>query len=97
MKDCTIAQCEICKVFSSPKRLEILLALRDGPKTVSEIINRTGASQSVVSQHLSMMKSRGVLETERNGSFILYKLRYMEIMDAFDIMRDVAKKTMPRG
>ena len=96
MKECNLIQCEICKIFSNPHRLEILLALRDGSKTVSEIIKRTDASQSVVSQHLSMMKARGILETERKGAFIHYKLRYSEIMDAFDIMRAVSQKTMPK-
>jgi ArsR family transcriptional regulator len=85
-------QCEICKVFSNPVRLGILLALRGGPRNVTEIIGRCKASQSVVSQHLTMMRARGILSLERRGSFAYYALRYPEIMDAFDTMRSVAKK-----
>jgi ArsR family transcriptional regulator len=89
---CDIFECEICKIFSNPCRLKILIALYDAPKTVSELIKITKISQSVVSQHLSIMKLRGVLDTERKGSFIVYHLKYPEMMDAFDIMRKVTYK-----
>ncbi len=86
-------QCEVCKIFSNPSRLQILLALRNGPLTVSKIIEKTGLSQSVVSQHLSMLRGRRIVETTRDGAWITYSLRFPELMNAFDIMRDVAKKT----
>lgn len=92
MLDRTNPQCEICKIFSNPCRLKILMSLRGGPKTVSDIISATSSSQSSVSQHLSMMKSRGVLDTKRDGSHIHYHIKYPEIMDAFDIMRKVTQK-----
>ncbi len=85
-------QCEVCKVFSNPNRLGILLALREGSRTVSEIVKETGASQSVISQHLSMMKARGIVTSQRKGAYIQYSIKYPEIMDAFDIMRAVTDK-----
>jgi len=85
-------RCEICKIFSSPVRLGILQALRGGEKNVSEIERASGASQSVVSQHLSMMKSRGILDIEKKGAFAYYRIKYPEIMDALDTMKSVTQK-----
>jgi ArsR family transcriptional regulator len=85
-------QCEICKIFSNPVRLKILIALRRGPKSVTELTKLVDASQSVVSQHLAIMRSKGILGTEREGMFIKYNILYPEIMDAFDIMRKVTQK-----
>ena len=92
MKNSEGVQCEICKIFSNPCRIRILNLLRKGPKTVSEIVTLTKISQSAVSQHLSMMRLRGVLVAERKGANIRYYLQYPEIMNAYDIMRNVAKK-----
>jgi ArsR family transcriptional regulator len=86
------SQCEVCKIFSNPFRLKILIALRNGPKSVTELIERANASQSVISQHLSVMRLKGILGTERKGAFVNYNLIYPEIMDAFDIMKKVTQK-----
>lgn len=86
------SQCEICKIFSNKHRLKILVALRDSSKTVSDIVKITNASQSATSQHLSMMKLRGILDIEKKGAFVYYKIRYPEVMQAFDIMKKVTKK-----
>ena len=49
-------------------------------------------SQSVVSQHLAILRNKNIVESEKKGAWIIYKLSYPEIMDAFDIMRGVTKK-----
>ena len=86
------SECDLCKVFSNPGRLRILECLKKKNLTVSEIIEKTKLSQSVVSQHLSMMKLRDILETERDGNFIHYKIKYPEILEAFEIMKKIQKK-----
>jgi len=88
----SILQCEICKIFSNPYRLQILLALRSGKKSVSELVKKVGASQSSISQNLAFMRLRGVISANKEGPFIYYTLEYPEIMDAYDIMRSVTKK-----
>ncbi len=80
---------EMCKVFSSPTRLEILNLLRDGELTVSELTDKTKLSQSNVSQHLSIMKNRGILVSKRNGLNIYYALSNPKITKAFDIIREI--------
>ena len=85
-------QCEMCKIFSNSNRMRILIALRKKPKTVSELMEITELPQPVVSQHLSIMRNKGILETEKKGSFVRYKLKYLKVMQAFDMMKEVTKK-----
>jgi len=92
MIDLTKKQCEICKIFSNASRVEILVALRNNPQTVSAIVKNTGLNQSVVSQHLAILRNKNIVETEKKGSWVTYKIKYPEIMNAFNIMRGVTKK-----
>jgi DNA-binding transcriptional ArsR family regulator len=92
MVDITNKQCEICKIFSNSSRVKILLTLRNKPQTVSSIVKKTNLSQSVVSQHLAILRNKEIVEDSKEGSWITYKIKYPEIMDAFDIMRKVTKK-----
>lgn len=85
-------QCEICKIFTNLNRVDILLTLRDGSKTVSSIVSKTGLNQSVVSQHLAILKSKGIVENEKKGAWIYYTIKHSEILEAFDIMKKVSKK-----
>lgn len=85
-------QCEICKIFSNANRIDILIALREKPRTVSEIVKKTNMPQTVVSQHLTILRNKNIVETEKKGAWAIYKIKYPEIMNAFDIMNGVTKK-----
>ena len=80
---------EICKVFSNPTRLEILNLLRYSESSVTELIEKTRLSQANISQHLSIMKSKGIVTSDRRGKNTYYKLTDPEIIKAFDIIREV--------
>ncbi len=80
---------EMCKVFSNPIRLEILNLLRNKEMSVTNLINNTKLSQANISQHLSIMKSKGIVMSERKGQNIYYKLSNPKIIKAFDIIREV--------
>ncbi|HLD06692.1 MAG TPA: metalloregulator ArsR/SmtB family transcription factor [Candidatus Nanoarchaeia archaeon] len=80
---------EMCKVFSNATRLEILNLLRDKELSVTELIGKTKLSQANISQHLSIMKSKGIVTSDRKGKNTYYKLSYPRIIKAFDILRDV--------
>lgn len=85
---------DLCKMLSHPTRLKILEQLKDGERTVSEVVEALGESQSTVSQHLGELKKRGLVRAERDGSNMLYSITYPEIMDACEIMRDVLFKQL---
>jgi len=80
---------EICKVFTNPKRLEIISLLRDGEKTVNELTELAGVPQANVSQHLTVLRQNNVVTTRRNGANIHYKIANPKILEACDLMREV--------
>ena len=80
---------EICKVFTNPKRLEIISLLRDEEKTVNELTELAGVPQANVSQHLTVLRQNNVVTTRRNGANIHYKIANPKILQACDLMREV--------
>lgn len=89
MKEIYRLHAEICKVFSNPIRLEILNLLRDKEMSVTALMNDTGLNQANISQHLSIMKSKSIVSSKRNGKNIYYKLTSPKIIKAFDIIKEV--------
>ena len=80
---------EMCKVFTSPVRLKILDLLRDGKKPVSELVQLTGLNQSNVSQHLQIMKDKGILRIEKKGNYVFYSIANPKISEAFGMMKEI--------
>ncbi len=89
MKELYKIHAEMCKVFSNPTRLEILNLLRDKELSVTELIEKTKLSQANISQHLSIMKSKDIVTSNRKGKNVYYKLSNSKIVKAFDIIREV--------
>jgi len=82
---------DMCKVFTSPIRLEILDVLRDGKKSVSELVQLIGLNQSNISQHLQIMKDKNILRTEKKGNFVYYSIANPKISEAFGMMKEIIK------
>ncbi len=81
---------EICKTLTHPIRLEILDTLRNGEKTVTQLVDSIGVAQSTVSRHLSIMRSTGVVSTRREGVSIFYRISSPHIIAAYDEMHKFA-------
>ena len=97
MKEIYNLHAEMCKVFSNPTRLEILNLLRDKKMSVTELINKSKLSQANISQHLSIMKSRGIVFSKRDGKMIYYKLSNQKILKAFDIIKEVLAERLEKN
>ena len=82
-------QAEICKTMSDAKRLRIIHELREGELPVNELCSRLGLSQSNTSQHLSILRRRGLVNARREGTSIYYSLANDRIAQACDIVRSV--------
>ena len=85
---------EMCKVFSNSTRLEILNLLRDKELSVTGLIEKTKLSQANISQHLSIMKSKDIVTSNRKGKNVYYKLTNPKIIKAFDIVREVLSERL---
>ena len=80
---------EMCRVFTSPKRLEILYLLRDKELSVGQLAKGINIRQANLSQHLSILRGKGIVKTRRDGVTIYYSLLNPKISKAFDIIRDM--------
>jgi ArsR family transcriptional regulator len=80
---------DMCKVFTSPVRIEILNLLGEGERTVSELVELTGLRQPNVSQHLNVMKEKGIVATNRVGNKVFYSLTNPKISEAFRIIKQI--------
>lgn len=81
--------------FSDPSRLGIIEALRDGNKSVGELVEITGLSQPNVSNHLRCLADCDLVKSERDGRYIIYRLsdeRIDVILEKTEtLLADVAK------
>lgn len=62
------------RVLGEPMRLKILQALCVKPLTVGEIVSETGATQSNISKHLSLLASAGIIRRRKDGQFVYYEV-----------------------
>jgi len=65
---------ETLKAVAHPVRLQIVNILMNGERSVGELVKALGTKQSLTSQQLSILKSRGVLKSRRNGNVVYYSL-----------------------
>jgi ArsR family transcriptional regulator len=82
-------QAEICKTLTNPKRIEILNTLKNGEKTVTDLVAALGASKANVSQHLALMRLKGILATRRDGVNIYYRVSNPKVIAACTLMKEV--------
>lgn len=91
----TDLQAKLFRGFGDPSRLGILDALRNGPLTVSEIVEVTGLSQPNVSNHLGCLRDCGLVVAEQEGRYVTYHLsddRVGELLAlAESLLADVAR------
>lgn len=86
----------MCKALTDPKRLMILYALEPGPLTVTELVDELDAPQSNVSQHLAVLRERGLVEADRQGNKVYYSLRHDKVLEAIDLLRGIMGAELER-
>ena len=82
-------QAEICQTLASPKRLQIVNLLKGGELSVGEMVRAMGVPKANASQHLSIMRQKGLIIARREGTTIFYRLASPKITEACSIMREV--------
>jgi ArsR family transcriptional regulator len=87
----------ICHTLANPKRLEIIDKLRDQELSVTELAEALEIGQANLSQHLSLMRQRGIVTTRREGLNVFYRLSNPKIIKACDLMRQVLLENLESG
>jgi ArsR family transcriptional regulator len=67
-------QAEFCGILSNSRRIQIVWALGNRELTVSDISKEIGSSMQNTSQHLRLMKNKGLLQSRREGREIYYRI-----------------------
>ena len=84
-------EAELCSAFSDPTRILILYALDEQPRSVTELTVELNLAQPTTSRHLKVLRDRGLVVAERQGTSMLYKLADRRLIDALDILRTVLR------
>lgn len=84
----------IGKVFSSPKRLELIELLCQGEKTVETLARETAISVKLVSAHLRELRTAHLVETERQGKNIYYRLADRSVADLWVQVHTLAEERL---
>jgi DNA-binding transcriptional ArsR family regulator len=86
----------ICRALADPSRLLILLELRHHPRTVGELSRAIGASQPLTSRHLGVLREKGIVLAERDGSFVRYSVADRRVLTAIDLLLEVLAAQLKR-
>ncbi|MGH3977393.1 MAG: ArsR/SmtB family transcription factor [Pseudonocardiaceae bacterium] len=69
-----VAAGELLRALAAPVRIAIVLQLREAERCVHELVDALGVAQPLISQHLRVLKSAGVVRGERHGREVVYRL-----------------------
>lgn len=84
----------IGKAVSSPKRLELLDLLCQGPRTVEALANEARLTVGNTSQHLQVLRAAGLVEGDKEGLFVTYRISDCAVCDFFRSMRILGEKRL---
>ena len=86
-KELFALQAQLCAALADPTRLEILDLLRDGERTVADLMAALEMRQNNVSQHLAYLRRVGAVEGERRGTFVYYRIALPGLPEACDAVK----------
>ena len=84
----------IGKAVSSPKRLELLDLLCQGPRTVEVLAKESGLAIANASQHLQVLRAARLVAAEKEGLFVIYRLADQTVCEFFRTMRVLAESQL---
>ncbi len=88
IQDLTCAA-ECLKALAHPTRMGIILSLGKGERNVKHLMAELCVSQSNTSQHLSIMKNKGILVDRREGNEIYYRVKIPQAVDIVEAVKQV--------
>lgn len=77
------------KAMSHPLRLKILCTLGDQEISVQDIVEHVGTSQSNISQHLAILRDKGILDSRKDANRVYYRVGDTRTLRLIDMMREV--------
>jgi ArsR family transcriptional regulator len=87
---------EICSALADPNRILILYALAEKPHSVTELAQTLGITQPTTSRHLTILRERGLVISQREGQSVIYILTDKNIILALDLLRSVLANNLSK-
>jgi ArsR family transcriptional regulator len=84
-------EADFCAALSDPTRIFILYALNEQSLNVTGLTNELGIPQPTTSRHLKVLRERGLVYTERQGTVITYHLADQRVIQALDLLRSAMR------
>jgi DNA-binding transcriptional ArsR family regulator len=82
----------IGRALADPKRLCVLESLASGELSVSELSTTVGCQVPNMSQHLTVLRSAGLVQSRREGSTIFYRLADVRVLEAYRLIQSLARE-----
>ncbi|ANE05375.1 ArsR/SmtB family transcription factor [Corynebacterium crudilactis] len=83
----------LIRALDSPLRIQIILALNERPHFVHELVKLVQSSQPLVSQHLKVLKSAGIVDAQRQGRQMTYSLAQGRVLDILLLALEASSNT----
>ncbi len=80
---------ECLKALAHESRLVTVCFIGSGEKSVQELENLLGTTQSNVSQHLAKLRDKGVLETRKAGNQVFYRIKDPRVLDLIHVLQKI--------
>jgi DNA-binding transcriptional ArsR family regulator len=84
-------EADLCFALADPTRILLLYALNENPRNVTELTLELGITQPTASRHLKILRERGLVRTNRQGTTIQYELNDQRLIQALDLLRAVMR------
>ena len=98
MEDRLVAlHAEVCKAMANPTRLKVLNALQQGEQPVQMLAKSLKVRKANLSQHLAILRQRGIVATRREGLNIYYRCANPKMLQACDMLREVLLEQLAEG
>ena len=80
---------EFFKALAHPLRIRILDELRAGERTVNDLVNRLSVEQSNLSQQLSLLRARNIVQGRKSGTSVFYSVRDAAVFRLLDVAKEI--------
>ena len=88
-EEVTRLHAQICKALADPNRILILYTLSDRPYMVNELSESLALPQPTVSRHLKILRERSMVQAQRDGQSVVYRITDNRIIEALDLLRAI--------
>jgi len=87
---------KLCRAVGDPRRIQIMYALFERSSYVTALAEHLQMPQPTVSRHLSVLRQAGLVNTERDGTSVVYSLADARIIEVLDTMRSMLRAALER-